>query len=240
MSVFFQDSTATVYNDDYRNIIDSLKFDFVLTDPPYNVSYKYLNFSDNLSSEKYIALLSPLNVYKTILIHYPESLIGDVGKALGTPNKCVAWCYSSNLAKQFRMIAWYGCKPDFTLVKQPYKNPNDKRIKKLIEEGSTGTRLYDWWDDIQMVKNVSKEKCKSFTNQIPIRLLERILLLTTKEGDTILDPFFGSGSLYFACKNTNRKCIGIEQSKEHLNCFFERLDLKPKVENDVELVKEIK
>jgi site-specific DNA-methyltransferase (adenine-specific) len=48
--------------------------------------------------------------------------------------------------------------------------------------------------------------------------------MTTDEGDTILDPFFGSGSLYFACKNTNRKCIGIEQSSNHIGSFMERLN----------------
>ena len=40
----------------------------------------------------------------------------------------------------------------------------------------------------------------------------------------ILDPFFGSGSLYFACRNTGRKCIGIEQSQRHIDCFFQRLE----------------
>ena len=102
-------------------------------------------------------------------------------------------------------------------------------IKKLIEKQEAnnlevGCRMYDWFSDIQMIKNVSKEKCQEFTNQIPIKLLERILLTTTQEGDIILDPFFGSGSLYFACKNTNRKCIGIEQSVEHLKCFKIRME----------------
>lgn len=220
----YSDEIATVYHSDYRQIIDTLQFDYIITDPPYNINYKYPNFNDNLSSEDYIQLLAPLNNHKLIMIHYPECFIGNVGEALGVPTKCVSWCYSSNLARQFRMIAWFGCQPNFNLVKQPYKNTNDKRIKKLIEEGSTGSRLYDWWDDIQLVKNVSKEKCSSFTNQIPIKLLERIILLTTKEGDIILDPFFGSGSLYFACKNTGRKCIGIEQSKKHIDCFLERIE----------------
>jgi DNA modification methylase len=219
----YSDEIATIYHSDYREIINTLTFDYILTDPPYNINYKYPKFNDNMSSENYIQLLSPLHDYKTIMIHYPECFMGNVREAMGVPDKCVSWCYSSNLERQCRMICWFGCKPDFNLVKQPYKNVNDKRIKKLVENGSDGARLYDWWSDIQLVKNVSKEKTKSFTNQIPIKLLERIILLTTKEGDTILDPFFGSGSLYFACKNTNRKCIGIEQSKEHLDCFLERL-----------------
>ena len=176
-----------------------------------------------MKDEDYINMLSILNNYNIVMIHYLEDFCGVVGEALGKPNKIVPWCYNSNLLRQCRGIAWYGCKPDFNKVKQPYKNLNDKRIKKLIDNGSEGSRIYDWWSDIQLVKNVSKEKNLKFTNQIPIKLLERIILLTTNENDVILDPFFGSGSLYFACKNTNRKCIGVEQSKEHLNIFLERL-----------------
>lgn len=227
----FSDDVATVYNNDFRDIINHLDFDYIITDPPYNINFKYLDYKDLMSNEDYINMLSHLNEYKTVMIHYAEAFCGIVGEAMGRPHRCVSWCYSSNLLRQSRMIAWFNCDPDFNLVKQPYKNPNDKRIKKLIENGSTGSRLYDWWDDIQLVKNVSKDKCKSFTNQIPIKLLERIILLTTKPGDTILDPFFGSGSLYFACKNTGRKCIGIEQSEKHLECFLERIDNNTVEEN---------
>jgi DNA modification methylase len=222
---FYKDDVAVVYHADYRNMIKDLTFDYVITDPPYNVNYNYPDYSDNLSSEQYIELLAPLNEYNSVMIHYAEDFCGVVGEAMGRPKRCVSWCYSSNLLRQSRMIAWFGCSPDFNKVKQPYKNPNDKRIKQLIENGSQGARLYDWWNDIQLVKNVSKDKCPDFTNQIPVQLLERILLLTTNEGDTILDPFFGSGSLYFACKNTNRKCIGIEQSIRHLGFFEQRLQM---------------
>jgi adenine-specific DNA-methyltransferase len=224
MNKFFEDNVVTVYNNKMEDIIENLKFDYIITDPPYNVNYKYPDYNDNLSSEEYINLLSTFNDEKVIMIHYPEAFCGDVGEALGRPNKIVQWVYNSNLNRQHRSIAWFGCNPNLTKVKQPYKNPNDKRIKKLIENGSEGTRLYDWWDDINLVKNVSKDKEASFTNQIPIKLLERIILTTTKEGDTILDPFFGSGSLYFACKNTKRKCIGIEQSTSHLDSFQNRLN----------------
>lgn len=224
MNIFFQDETATIYNNDYREIINEINFELIITDPPYNVNYNYPNYKDNLTDEKYIELLSPINSHKAVVIHYPEAFCGIVGEALGKPQRCVTWCYSSNLPRQSRMIAWFGCCPDFKKVKQPYKNKNDKRILKLIENGSEGARLYDWWDDIQLIKNVSKEKISGFTNQIPVKLLERIILLTTNEGDTILDPFFGSGSLYFACKNTKRKCIGIEQSKKHLEYFLDRIN----------------
>jgi DNA modification methylase len=218
----FTDDVITLYKSNFEDIISSLKFDYVITDPPYNVGYSYPDYNDNLCSQEYIDMITNLEPYKTIMIHYPEAFCGDIGEALGCPNKLVQWVYNSNLGRQHRSIAWFRCKPDLTKVKQPYKNPNDKRIKKLIEDGSEGTRLYDWWN-INLIKNVSKEKTLSFTNQIPLEVLERIILTTTNEGDIILDPFFGSGSIYFACKNTNRKCIGIEQSQKHLEAFFDRM-----------------
>jgi DNA modification methylase len=63
---------------------------------------------------------------------------------------------------------------------------------------------------------------KDFTNQIPISLYERIIKLISKEGDTILDPFAGTGGLAIACKNTNRKCILIEQN--HIDILKRRLE----------------
>ena len=83
--------------------------------------------------------------------------------------------------------------------------------------------MTSWFDDIQLIKNVSKEKVKDFTNQIPIKLLERIILLISNEGDTILDTFGGTGSLYFACKNLNRKCILIE--KFHTDILLNRINI---------------
>jgi len=137
----FRDEYAVVYNGDFQEIIDTLTFDFIITDPPYNINYKYPDYKDSLNSDKYIEMLSRLEPYKVIMIHYPEAFCGDVGEALGCPQKCVTWCYNSNLLRQSRMIAWFGCSPDFSLVRQPYKNLNDKRIKSLINSGSSGSRL---------------------------------------------------------------------------------------------------
>lgn len=223
---FYTDEISTIYNNNFKDIIHNLKFDYIITDPPYNINYKYPDYKDNMSDENYINLLNEMESYKSVIIHYPEAIINYVSEALGPVKKIVSWCYNNNASsKAHRSIAFFNCSPDFSKVKQPYKNLNDKRIKKLIENGSEGSRSYDWFNDINIIKNVSKEKCKDFTNQIPIKLLERIILLTTKEGDTILDPFFGSGSLYFACKNTKRKCIGIELSIKHLEIFKNRINI---------------
>jgi site-specific DNA-methyltransferase (adenine-specific) len=51
--------------------------------------------------------------------------------------------------------------------------------------------------------------------QKPVRLLERLLALVTKEGDLVLDPFAGSGSTAIACANTGRRFIGVEIDEEY-------------------------
>ena len=89
------------------------------------------------------------------------------------PTKVVSWCYNSNLPRQHRDIAFYNVKPDFRKVRQPYKNPTDKRIRELVASGSKGSPLYDWWQ-IQQVKNVSKDKQKH-PCQMPLEVMERIV-----------------------------------------------------------------
>jgi len=46
-----------------------------------------------------------------------------------------------------------------------------------------------------------------------LKLMERIILMTTKEGDTVLDPFMGSGTTGVACGKLNRRFIGMEIDK---------------------------
>jgi site-specific DNA-methyltransferase (adenine-specific) len=57
----------------------------------------------------------------------------------------------------------------------------------------------------------------------PVALMEWILKYYSKEGDTILDPTMGSGSTGVACKNMNRKFIGIEMDEDIYKVACDRL-----------------
>lgn len=59
--------------------------------------------------------------------------------------------------------------------------------------------------------------------QKPVRLLERLLALVSKEGDSILDPFSGSASTAIACINTKRNYIGFEIDNEYYDLSIERI-----------------
>jgi site-specific DNA-methyltransferase (adenine-specific) len=57
----------------------------------------------------------------------------------------------------------------------------------------------------------------------PVRLAERILALISDPGDTIYDPFMGSGSFGVACINTVRKYIGSEMKPEYFDIACKRI-----------------
>ncbi len=49
----------------------------------------------------------------------------------------------------------------------------------------------------------------------PVAWMERAILLATREGETVLDPFMGSGTTGVACVNTGRDFIGIELDPDY-------------------------
>ena len=196
--------------------------DLYVSDPPYNQRYHYSKYDDDLSERDYRDLLYRAFVgRKSCIIHYPEPTIEILATLnIGKLGEVVSWVYPSNTAKQSRLITWWNCKPDFRKIGQDYKNPTDKRIAKRIADGKKA-RSYDWWE-INQVKNVSKgfdHPCP-----IPVEIARRIILLTTKRGDTVLDPFCGAGTVGVACKELGRNFIGIEISQKYLDIAKKRID----------------
>jgi DNA modification methylase len=57
----------------------------------------------------------------------------------------------------------------------------------------------------------------------PVRLAERIITLISDPGDTIYDPFMGSGSFGVACVKTGRNYIGSEVDKEYFTTACKRI-----------------
>lgn len=58
----------------------------------------------------------------------------------------------------------------------------------------------------------------------PLELPVRCIKYFSKEGDTVLDPFMGSGTVGVACKQLNRNFIGIEINKDYLSLSKDRID----------------
>lgn len=211
-------------NDDFKNVIENIKKEkiIIVTDPPFNIGYKYNSYKDKMNEDDYYNMLNKLfNGVPFVVIHYPEQIYKLSLKMNLAPKKVVSWVYNSNTQKQHRDIAFFDIKPDFNKVKQPYKNLNDKRIQKRIAEGKTGAKLYDWWFANQ-VKNVSKEKT-NHPCQMPLEIMKKIIGILPDDY-IIVDPFMGSGTTGIACKELNRKFIGIEIDENYFNIAKERIE----------------
>ena len=210
--------TIEIINKDFRDCI--VPKGLTITDPPYNQGYAYNQYKDRMSEEDYIKLLSHIPT-PCVIIHYPEETINLLPKAI--KSKCeqvVCWVYNSNTGKQSRLISWWGCKPDFRKVRQPYKNLKDKRIQKRIAEGKTGAKLYDWWN-INQVKNVSKEKTEH-PCQIPEELISKIIRTTAKDNELIIDVFAGSGTTGVVAESLGYDSLCYEVDEKYCEIIRER------------------
>lgn len=84
-----------------------------------------------------------------------------------------------------------------------------------------GVPLGDVWD-IPFLNPKAKERT-GYPTQKPLSLLERIIKLTTNEGDCVLDPFCGSGTTLVAAQSLRRTAIGIDVSEEAVALSKRRL-----------------
>lgn len=202
----------------------------VVTDPPYNIGHDYGPVSDRLPVQAYTELIREMALWALkvsrpdahlFVIHYPRfffehgRLFTDAGWEY---RQQIRWCYPSNVGhskRKFttasREILWLTRGDPYIDPKadpEPYRNPTDKRIRSLIQNGNTGRAPYDWWE-INLQKNVGQDHA-GYANQIPRPLLRRIILCSTHPGDVVIDPFCGTGSTVRVANAVGRKGWGCD------------------------------
>ena len=65
---------------------------------------------------------------------------------------------------------------------------------------------------------------KAHSTQKPEELLKRVILSTTKQGDIVLDPFFGTGTTGAVAKKLKRNYIGIEKETKYIKLAKKRIE----------------
>ncbi|MDD5038614.1 MAG: site-specific DNA-methyltransferase [Dehalococcoidales bacterium] len=96
-----------------------------------------------------------------------------------------------------------------------------------------GVTLTDVWNDITPVRHWKFKSRKRTLNQLSTKILERVVQMSTRESDVVLDPFGGSGTTYDVCERLNRHWIGMDL--ESCEVIIERLgteNLKPHKSED--------
>jgi len=244
--------TSVIYEGDCIEVMKTFPdkcVDLIFADPPYNINVKntlqrpeggvYNGIHDEWDSwtpgEYYIFTENWLRASRRILkdtgalwvmgTYHNIHIIGYLLLSLGWfILNDVTWV-KSNPTPQFRgvrfcnsieMLIWCvkykGC--GYTFNYQDMKEYNGGKQMRA-----------DWTIPIcqgkERIKGADGKKLHS--TQKPEKLLERVILSTTKPGDIILDPFFGTGTIGAVAERLGRKWIGIEKESLYIDAAIERI-----------------
>ena len=222
MKPYYEEDGIVIYHGDNRDILPMLdKVDLVLTDPPYDISGSppgkshYGMSLRKFESDSFVDLTNGFNV----------EILSDVKMELFN-----CFCFCSN--KQISGLMQYG--------------ENNKYITTLLVWHKNNAAPFAngvWRNDIEYCVHMRAkgstfqgdaiQKQKVFTHPIvvnkshptvkPIKLINKYLLIGSNIGETILDPFMGSGTTLVAAKNLGRKAIGIEMEEKYCEIAVNRL-----------------
>lgn len=84
--------------------------------------------------------------------------------------------------------------------------------------------------------NVKDKRLYNHPTIKPLEIIENFIKNSTKEGDTVLDCFMGSGTTGVACRNLNREFIGIEIDENYYRIRKERIESQHQQLNMFDLI----
>lgn len=228
-----------------RSIPDN-SVDITFADPPFNLGKKYKRYKDNKGFNAYLSwckqwITEMVRITKptgSIFVHniprwltYYSSFLNETAYF----KHWISWDAPTAPMGKSLQPAHYGI---LYYVKDPKKNKfcevryPHKRCRKcshlLKDYGGKKAGLHpfgplvsDVWTDIHRIKH--NKYRDEHPCQLPIHLLERIVLMTTDENDIVLDPFVGTGTTVIAAKRLGRRFIGIDMDEKYADITKNKL-----------------
>ena len=247
MSLYYKEDNIKIYNSDFltmKSIKDS-SIDLIVTSPPYNLDVGYKSFNDGLSYEDYLNLCSKwfekcLHVIKddgrfclNIPLDKSKGGYRSVGADLTVLAKEVGWNYKTsiiwnegNISKGSAWGSWLSASAPHIIApvelivifyKKDWKKTSGSKISDIEKFD-----FIDWTRGVWTFSGESKRKI-GHPAPFPVELPYRCIKLLSYVGDTVLDPFMGSGSTLIACKKSGRIGIGVDIEKDYCKIAKERL-----------------
>ena len=210
----------------------------IATDPPYNLNKDYGNNQDNLNFDEYLSftrqwlreaarvLTDDGSLYVFMGMKYISYVYTILEQELGmTFNSWITWFYTQGIGK----TKGFSPRHDDILLftKHPKKyvfHLDDIRVPQKYYRSVNnmrGANPGNVWQFSHM--HYCNKNRKQHPTQKPEALFERMVLASSDEGDTVLDPFVGSGTLLRVCQQTHRNAIGIDINPEYIAMTKERL-----------------
>ena len=202
----------------YERLMEGVKANLVLTDPPYNVDVeetagKIMN--DNMSDSDFYNFL--LAAYQCM----HENLADD-----GSIYVWHADTEGLNFRRAFKDAGFYlsGCciwkKNSLVLGRSPYQWIHEPCLFGWKQKGR-----HQWYSDRKQTTVWEYDKPKSSPDHPtmkPVTLMSYPIKNSTMTNGIVLDPFLGSGSTLIACMETDRVCMGIELDPKFVDVIVKR------------------
>ena len=212
--------------------------DMTFADPPFNLKKKYTNYNDSLEFKEYLDwcdewISEMVRVTKptgSIFVHNIPKWLSYYGKFLNEYANFKHWiAWNAPTAPMGKSLqpAHYGILFYVKDIKQAkiyeLRMPHERERKSSYLRKDYGGKkagihpygplVSDVWTDIHRIKH--NKYRDEHPCQLPIHLLERLILMVTDEGDIVLDPFMGTGTTAIAAKKLGRKYIGFDLNEEY-------------------------
>jgi len=207
--------------------------DMVFADPPFNLKKKYNGYIDNLAFEEYVAwcekwLAELVRIAKpsgSIFVHNIPKWLSYYAAILNRHahfKHWIAWHAPTSPMGKSLQPAHYGVlfyvkdlkQAKIYEIRMPHERERRSSYLRKDYGGKKaglhpfGPLVSDVWTDIHRIKH--KKYRDDHPCQLPVSLLERLILMATDEGDVVLDPFVGAGTTAVAAKKLGRNYIGFD------------------------------
>ena len=219
--------------------------DMTFADPPFILGKKYNSYKDKLAFEEYLTwcekwINEMVRVTKptgTIFIHnIPMWLtyFSNILNKYALFKHWIAWeAPTAPMGKTLQPahygILFYVKSKNFKFYEIRHPHKRDRKGMLLKDYGGKKHKIHpfgplvsDVWSDIHRIRHSKKRD--PHPCQLPIHLLERLILMTTDENDIVLDPFMGTGTTAIAAKRLGRNYIGFELDKLYIDIANEKLN----------------
>ena len=166
-----------------------------------------------------LRVLKKANMYifcsKLQLIHYFEYISEYNGSV------------PKSKALKYDLLIWD--KMDNRMMSSKFHASDIEYIVRIYESGVSLNKVWDEEgkksdSDHYMKLQSFKKPDGEHTTQKPVELIKRLIRISSRENDLVLDPFAGSGTTGVACKNLNRNFIGMELDEEYFKIAAERIN----------------
>lgn len=216
-----------------QSLVDKeLKFDLILTDPPYDIKNTKSGSKSKLSKriQKQHDELVELDICKSI--NY-EKICSYFLKLQDRINIYI-WCNKEQIPFYLDFFVTKN-KCSFDILKWVKTNPvpaynnkyaTDTEYCLYFRKG--GYCMPENMEDAKTLysSSINKSDKDKYSHPTikPLPIIRKIIRNSTKEGDLVLDPFMGSGTTGVACKELNRRFYGSELVKDHFNTAEYRIN----------------